>query len=72
MCDSLSETHIFLFGLRNKIVITNSFNTFLIIQDSINGETIELLAPYLTMEDYNLEKIYSYMHFERRNAFQNA
>ena len=25
------------------------------IQDSINGETVELLAPYLTMEDYNLE-----------------
>ena len=27
----------------------------MIIQDSINGETVELLAPYLTMEDYNLE-----------------
>ena len=24
-------------------------------KDSINGETVELLAPYLTMEDYNLE-----------------
>ena len=28
--------------------------SLLIIQDSINGETVELLAPYLTMEDYNL------------------
>ena len=25
------------------------------LQDSINGETVELLAPYLSMEDYNLE-----------------
>ena len=54
--DSLPETHLFfLFGLRIKIIITYSIKCFLIIQDSINGETVELLAPYLTMEDYNLE-----------------
>ncbi len=24
-------------------------------KDTINGETVELLAPYIEMEDYNLE-----------------
>ena len=33
---------------------TNSLCTIL-LQDSINEETVELLSPYLEMEDYTLE-----------------
>lgn len=48
-------------NLTLSVIVQKYFDTITItsltnfLQDTINGETVELLAPYLTMEDYNID-----------------
>ena len=34
---------------------TKNMNYLVVAQDTINEETVELMQPYITMEDYTLE-----------------